>query len=248
MRILASAAFAIFAYSSPFLAISLAWAQEALPVLRLALPFNELFVDARVLREPARDPTRMLVGLHVGEGNDRFRIDRVGVLLDPNAKDSDYCVRLMSDDTRYTATNVYQKTRDPNAALLVETHSKIGDKLAKTFSASDVIIRIVARSRCGDGEIGAIVPAIPPGAERREFLTAFLNVAAEPRIELMSRDKIVASMQCKRASDKIISYNYFCRTPLQNLHGARLDALSIVTLDDANKRIEAKFPLLWTMN
>src|SRR5262245_57959821 len=100
-------------------------AQSAPPVLDLAPGgFSEtLFEPGINRRDTILDPLRMLVGLHRGRAAGPFRIDEIGALLPLADTPDDYCVRIASADSRYSALNRYQKTKARSPAMRVEAKS-----------------------------------------------------------------------------------------------------------------------------
>src|ERR1700677_2931076 len=119
------------------LILGTALAQQFPPLLQLASSgFDESY--SAVVRDLPRDPMRTLVGLHYGRARGPFHIDQVGVALAPDAPPANYCVRLLSEDTRYRAVNPYRKSPDKKASPFVETRSQYASDLARDF-ASDAI-------------------------------------------------------------------------------------------------------------
>jgi hypothetical protein len=102
-------------------------------------------------------------------------------------------------------------------APYVQTQSKYGARLARDYGAADVPIRIIAKVSCdGDGRLGAIVPAIPPGAADRRQLVAYLNlVGSRATVRLLGPSGLLVEGPCQPVSDAVATfYSDVCALPL----------------------------------
>jgi len=223
-------------------------AQSSQPVLDLAPGgFSETLLEPGIKgRDVLVDPLRMLVGWHRGSAAGPFRIDQVRALLPLAGTPGDYCVRIASADSRYSALNRYQKTTARAPAMGVEAKSRYASELAQQFSAADVIIRIVSGSTCPGTGDAFIVAAVPPGATDTQKLLAYLNVrGSHAQISLVRADKTLAVGQCERPDKAAILYSDICSVTVSDLNGATPEALRVTYVNNLGRVANTDFRLIW---
>ena len=199
-------------------AVAPARAQEAgpSPALRLVEPeFSEDYAPQGT-RGLHRLSPRVIVGLHLGHGAGPFWIDKIAVPLGA-AKDPNYCVSLSSGDARYRSVNRYQRSSDPGAARIIETHSRYGEDLARAYQAEDVAIKITVSSHCGEDDDLKLVPALPPGRVSPDTLVVFVNSrGSRANVSVLDRKgATIATGACSPADpDKVVTFSEICAIPL----------------------------------
>jgi hypothetical protein len=224
-------------------------AQSSPPVLELAPGgFSETLLEPGIRgRDTLADPLRMLVGLHRGSATGPFRIDQVGALLPLAGTPDEYCVRIASTDSRYSALNRYQKTTARSPAIGVEAKSRYAIQLAQQFSTSDMIVRIVSGSSCPGASDGFIVAAVPPGATDTHKLLAYLNVrGSHAQISLVRAEKTLAVGRCERPEQAAVLYSDVCSAMVSDLNGATPEVLRVTYINNAGRVANADFRLIWS--
>ena len=238
---------------SLFVAFSTAIAEERPRLLQLVEPYSESFMMSgmRAVPPPSADPTRVLVGLHLGKANGAFQIDQIGILLSPKAAAKNFCVRVSSGDTRYDSVNLYRRATNKNTAPLVETKSAHAAELAKQYKSSEIPIRIVELAKCstelyGANTDGPVFPAIPPGVKDAKVLVAFLNViGSRAAVRLLDGDKVVAEGACQPADESVTLFSDVCDLPVTNLGKAHPDKLQVIFVDQSAQRVEIPYRIEW---
>jgi hypothetical protein len=159
---------------------------------------------------------RGLVGIHLGTSSGPFEISRLQVHLPPDQKARNYCVRIATVDGRYWSRNAYRRSSDKDALGYIETRSKIGSLLARAYTSSDVVVRVVESASCNDDLNGAVVPVVLPGSLRTESLFVYVNAPGDlvaARV-LDMKDRAIATGNC-RADDTAIMYTESCEIPVR---------------------------------
>jgi len=223
-------------------------AQSSQPVLDLAPGgFSETLLEPGIKgRDTLLDPLRILVGLHRGAAAGPFRIDQVRALLPLAGTPGDYCVRIASADSRYSALNRYQKTTARAPGMAVEAKSRHASELAQQFSAADMVIRIVSGSTCPGTSDAFIVAAVPPGATDTQKLLAYLNVrGSHAQISLIAAGKTLAVGQCERPEKAAMLYSDVCSATVSDLNGATPEALRVTYVNNLGRVANTDFRLIW---
>jgi hypothetical protein len=223
-------------------------AQSSQPVLDLVPGgFSETLLEPGIKgRDTLADPLRMLVGLHRGAAAGPFRIDQVGAVLPFAGTPGDYCVRIASADSRYSALNRYQKSTARSPAMRVEAKSRYASELAQQFSAADMIIRIVSGSTCPGTSDAFIVAAVPPGVTDTQKLLAYLNVrGSHAQISLIRADKTLAVGRCERPEKAATLYSDVSSATLSDLDGATPEALRVTYVNNLGRVANTDFHLIW---
>ena len=219
--------------------VTLAMAQDVRTILKLSgASFDEHFDPSgargfKVKAAASGDPSRILLGLHLGQAAGDFDINKIQVKLPGNLKDKNFCVRIGSGDGGYNASNLYNRSTETTSAAVVENKSKFTDKLASTYKSTDVPIRIVARNSCDGIEDGALIPAIPPGASHSNDLVAYINSGTSlAEMELLAKGKIVAKATCAPpGNDAVKEFTAVCVIRGEDYVKTHPDGLQVTLLD-----------------
>jgi hypothetical protein len=223
-------------------------AQPASPVLDLTPGgFSESLLERGIKgRDTIADPLRMLVGLHRGWAAGPFKIDEVGVVLPLADTPDDYCVRIVSADSRYSALNRYQKTTARSPTTRVEAKSRYVSELAQQFSASDMIIRVVSGSTCPGTSDAFVVAAVPPGATDTHKLLAYLNLrGSHAQISLIQAEKMLAVGPCERPEKAAMLYSDVCIATVSDLKGVTPEILRVTYVNNVGRLGNTDFRLIW---
>lgn len=201
------------------LAGAAAFADEA--VLRLSAPDNyqETYAQSGA-RSFQRASGRVIVGMHLGHGAGRFRLDDVSIIGPAPATARNLCVKLTSKDARYWSLNAYRGLSGKAEFSRLETKSKFADELAQRYKADDFAVRAVASTDCTEDTDGALIPVAPPGAVSRDALVVFVNaVGSRASVKLTDKaGKQLAMGACAPAPrDSTIAFTEICDIPLAGL-------------------------------
>ena len=223
-------------------AVGDARAQPA-PALKLAAPsFTESYVPAGRRSIKDIDASRAIVGLHLGRAQGPFQIGDIRVALKGNPA-KDFCVRIASGDARYRSLNPYRREgADPDPRL--ETSSRYSNELSTRYQSANVPVQIMATPECSESASGALVPAIPPGAQDRDTLVVFVNsVGSRASAELVGPDgKTIATGRCMLPTqDSTLLYSEVCEVPLGKAAAARRTKLRLGMIGSDAKRISLAF-------
>jgi hypothetical protein len=222
--------------------------ENLLPILRLATSnYSESYSTSGTRGPPSNDPTRVLVGLHLGRSNKPFRIDNIGVSLTRMSAATEFCISISSGDARYQAVNAYRKAADSRTLPFVQTKSAYAKALAQRYSSEDFVTKIVETNRCGLDADGPIVPATPPGAAPGDVLIAFVNVTGSPAVmRLFESNKIIAETDCVAPlNDALVLYSNSCQLQLAGLGKIHPDRFEIKFFEKSAKTAEVSYKLEW---
>jgi hypothetical protein len=223
-------------------AVGDAQAQPA-PALKLAAPsFTESYVPAGRRSVKDIDANRAIVGLHLGRAQGPFQMGEIRAALKGNPA-KEFCVRIASGDARYRSLNPYRREgADPDPRL--ETISRYGNELSTRYQSGNMPVQIMATAECTEGASGALIPAIPPGAQDRDTLVVFVNsVGSRASAELVGPDgKTVATGRCMLPTqDATLLYSEVCEVPLGKAAGTKRAKLRLGMIGSDAKRIALTF-------
>lgn len=210
----------VFAGSAVVLAAVIAAAASAAeePLLQLSAPgaYQESYSPSGQ-RSFQRASSRIIVGLHIGHGAGRFRLDDVAVIEPAAVNAKALCVKLTSKDARYWSLNAYRGPDGKASFARLETKSKFADDLAQRYRADDFAARAIAAPDCTEDTDGPLFPVEPPGAVARDALVVYVNaVGARAGIKLTDKSgKQIAVGACAQAPrDSTIAFTETCDIPL----------------------------------
>jgi hypothetical protein len=191
------------------------------PLLPLASPnsFQESYSPTGT-RSFQRASGRAIVGLQIGRGAGRFRLDDISIDEPAGASAKALCVKLTSKDARYWSLNAYRGPDGKAAIARLETKSKFADDLAQRYRADDFASRAIAAADCTEDTDGPLLAVTPPGAIARDVLVVHVNaVGARAAVKLTDKaGKALATAACAQAPrDSTIAFTEICEIPLAGL-------------------------------
>ncbi len=194
---------------------------EDATVLQLAKPsdFQETY-SATGQRSFKRSSSHVVVGLHVGRGAGRFRLDDLAIALPRSVPAKTFCVKLTSKDARYWSLNAYKGADGKTGLEKLETRSKFADDLAQKYKSDDFATRAIVSPDCTEDSDGPLVAVMPPGAVAEDVLVVYVNaVGSRAGMRLLDKDgKSLATGTCAPAArDSTIAFTEICEIPLAGL-------------------------------
>jgi hypothetical protein len=159
----------------------LAEAADALRLRSEPPTFSESYIQVTQgsLTPQLASSVRGVAGIQFGYGRGPFLIDDVKIKLPTTSNSKSYCVRIASDDGRYTALNQYVPGPQAEEFGAIETRSSYAHQLQATYRATEVVVRVVAAAACEGEAIAPLVPVVPPGAAEGGDLVVFVNAPGD---------------------------------------------------------------------
>ncbi|KQY25927.1 hypothetical protein [Rhizobium sp. Root483D2] len=151
---------------------------------------------------------------------------RIGLLRDVAAAPSMLCIRVVTDDGRYWAANMYRA----NGAFDVPPKVPISTKYAEQldmYGADSVLMLATLAGNCNEAIGKVYVPGIIGGKSPEPMLVAYVNVSQSKVLaSLQAEDKsLVEKGKCRKPTGgPRVTYSHVCEIPVPgSMRGKRVE-------------------------
>ncbi|MCY0093250.1 hypothetical protein [Hoeflea ulvae] len=191
-----------------------AFAQTDSPVLELAnVPdFNERYAGNTQVNG------QFLSGLAYSGPITQGALDdlRLGLLRQSEAAPATICVRVMTDDGRYWAANMYRAAGGFSAPPKVPVHTRYAEQLSM-YGSDSLLLLATLSENCNDFAGKTYVPAIIGAKRDAAGLLAYVNVSqsrVEARLQIDDQEAM-EKVKCKKPiGGARVTYSHICDIPV----------------------------------